>query len=150
MRVTSSIACLGIACVGGAACANESAGKDEVIVADELRSAFYEKAPRALATAMSRAVAARCNTPPKAHGSGTESDPPLGWLCSGEKLHYLRSVYINGERGPHGLVCETGYYKYYGLDFVAELVKEGTCVPVERDRLTYELRVHVERDPNDA
>src|SRR5262245_25727175 len=75
---------------------------EEIVIADELRTAFYEHAPRSLATQMSKAVVAWCSS----DRSGTRA-VAVGWLCRGEKLVYFRSVYLNGEKGPHGLVCES-------------------------------------------
>jgi hypothetical protein len=45
-----------------------SQASDEIVLADEIRTAFYEHAPRALASAMSQAVAAWCSS--KARSSG--------------------------------------------------------------------------------
>ncbi|MBV6417316.1 MAG: hypothetical protein CMLOHMNK_01963 [Steroidobacteraceae bacterium] len=58
---------------------------------------------------------------------------------------YFRSVYINGERGSHGLVCEdydSSTFKYLGMDLVAESIADGSCVPAERySGSEYELYV---------
>ena len=100
------------------------------MLAHELRTAFYGHAPRALATAMSKAVVAWCSSERSAPGSDAVS-----WLCRGANLVYFRSVYINGERGPHGLVCEdlhASTFKYLGLDLVAQSIADGSCVPAER------------------
>jgi hypothetical protein len=50
------------------------------------------------------------------------------WLCRGQELSYFRSVYINGDKGRHGLVCESydaSTFKYFGLHLVAESMAEG-------------------------
>jgi hypothetical protein len=104
---------------------------EEIVIADELqlRTAFYEHAPRALATAMSKAVVAWCSSEggaPEAHA--------VSWICRSANLVYFRNVYINGERGPHGLVCgghDAPTFKYLGMDLVAESIAHGSCVPVD-------------------
>jgi hypothetical protein len=87
----------------GPLCAGDSRAQasGEIVIADELRTAFYEHAPRSLATEMSKAVVSWCSS----DRSGPRADA-VSWLCRGEKLVYFRSVYINGEKAPHGLVCE--------------------------------------------
>jgi hypothetical protein len=37
-------------------------GGDEIIIADEVRTAFYEQAPRSMAAVMSKAVGSWCST----------------------------------------------------------------------------------------
>jgi len=116
-----------------------SQASDEIVLANELRTAFYEHAPRALASAMSQAVATWCSSK---HGAA-ESDA-LSWLCAGGNLVYFRSVYINGDKGPHGLVCEhyDGHaFRYLGLDLAAESVADHSCVPAASDGSRYELVV---------
>ena len=77
----------------------------------------------------------------------------LTWLCRGQELSYFRGVYINGKKGPHGLVCEEhdiSTYKYLGLDFVADAVAGGTCVPAEFDGEAYEVYVEGDNADGDA
>jgi hypothetical protein len=118
--------------VAGLFCADDARaqGSEEIVIADELRTAFYEHAPRALSTAMSKAVVAWCSSERRA----PEADA-VSWLCGGTNLVYFRSVYINGERGSHGLVCQdldAPTFKYLGMDLVADSIADGSCVPVER------------------
>lgn len=114
----------------------ENHSLQEIVLADELRTAFYERAPAPLAATMSSAVRLRCMS----SAPDTETVP---WLCSG-RLVYLRSVYVNGARGRHGLVCAndgTSTLKYFGTDLVAEVVAHGSCVRAEFDGNTYKLHV---------
>jgi hypothetical protein len=102
----------------------------EIVIEDELRTAFYEHAPRSLVAAISKAVVAWC-----ASDRGAPEPEAVGWLCRGENLVYFRSVYINGKRGSHGLVCtdyDTATFKYLGMDLVVESIADGSCVPAER------------------
>jgi hypothetical protein len=114
----------------------------EVVVADEIRTAFYEQAPRTLAAAMYKAVSSWCSTADRhriADAGGANAET-VGWLCGSQKLHYFRSVYITGEKGSHGLTCENKY-KYMGVDMVNESIEHGSCVPAEldSDEKTYQL-----------
>ena len=105
----------------------------EVILAHELRTAFYERAPFTRAAAAAKAVRAWC--------SGADRDSG-GWLYAKKELRYFRSVYVNGDKGPHMLVCEdngTSSLKYFGVDLVDGLIEEGACVSVEFNGTTYEL-----------
>ncbi|MCP5146349.1 MAG: hypothetical protein H6978_16180 [Gammaproteobacteria bacterium] len=108
----------------------EAARGQDVVIADELRTAYFERAPRGLARSMSKAVSEWCST-----DSGGPEAEAVGWLCQHTKAMYFRSVYINGERGFHGLVCRTmdsPRFKYVGMDVVEESLVDGECVPVER------------------
>jgi hypothetical protein len=115
----------------------------EIVVADELRSAFYEKAPSAMAAAIGNAVKSWCSSPERSQfaGKGEANSKTVEWLCGRQKLHYFRSIYITGEKGPHGLVCGEGSsYRYLGVDFVNESIKYGGCVPAEsEEKKTYQL-----------
>jgi len=124
--------------VGGAS-ENDAA---EVVIADELRTAFYEHAPRALATLMSKAVISWCAKFSQNVATTSEANDDLGWLCRGQRLAYFRSVYVNGEKGRHGLVCEangTTSLKYFGIDLVADLIEGESCVSAEFDGEKYSL-----------
>jgi hypothetical protein len=53
-------------------------------------------------------------------------------------------VYINGARGRHGLICEDNgisTLKYLGMDLVADVLEDGSCVPAEFDGSVYELYI---------
>ena len=117
----------------------DTQSSQEIVIADELRTAFYEHAPRSLATTMSKAVVSWCSS----YRNESEADL-VSWLCRGDKLVYFRSVYVNGAKGRHGLVCEnngTSTLKYFGMDLVADVVADGSCVQAEFDGSVYELYV---------
>jgi hypothetical protein len=129
-------------------CARESQARSEpIVIADELRTAFYEHAPRALATEMSKAVVSWCSS-----DRGKPKVDVASWLCRGEKLTYFRSVYVSGGKGPHGLVCESSGIStlvFFGIDLVTEVVADGLCVAAEREYGSlYKLRV--DKDGDDA
>jgi hypothetical protein len=128
------------------ASANEAdasnSGTEEIVIADEVRTAFYEHAPRSLAAAMSRAVDSWCssaNRIPDGHEAKAET---VSWLCGRQQLSYFRNVYVIGTMGSDGLVCEnngTSTLKYFGTDLVDEVVADGSCVPAEFDGTRYRL-----------
>jgi hypothetical protein len=68
----------------------------------------------------------------RAHGTGSRCRE---LALRGQNLVYFRSVYINGELGSHGLVCQDldePTFKYLGMDLVADSIADASCVPVER------------------
>jgi len=120
-------------------------GEELIIIADEARTAFYERAPGSLAGEMSKAVGSWCSTADRRRiaDSGKANAETVGWLCGRDKLRYFRNVYVTGTKGPHGLVCEsngTSSLRYFGVDLVNESVEFGSCVPVELDGTVYQLR----------
>jgi hypothetical protein len=130
----------------GSASANEvdtgDSGTAEIVVADEVRTAFYEHAPRSLAAAMFRAVESWCSKAGRTPDEHEAKAETVSWLCGGQKLSYFRSVYVTGTVGSHGLVCEnngTSTLKYFGTDLVDEVVGDGSCVLAELDGTTYRL-----------
>jgi hypothetical protein len=117
---------------------------EEIVLAHELRTAFYERAPKSLARAMSSAVVAWCSA-----GRNESGERAASWLCRGQKLVYFRSVYVSGGKGAHGLVCEdngTSSLRYFGMDLVADVIGDRSCVPAEFDGSRYELYVDEDRD----
>jgi hypothetical protein len=120
-------------------------GGKEIIIADEVRTAFYEQASRSLAGVMSKAVGSWCSTEDRGRvaDSGKSNAGTVGWLCGRDKLRYFRNVYVTGTKGPHGLVCEnngTSNLKYFGVDLVRESIEFGSCVPAELDGTVCQLR----------
>jgi hypothetical protein len=107
----------------------ESAETETIVLQDEMRTAFYEHAPANLASSMARAVRSNCANPQQ--GSTVPA-----WLCSRPHLRYLIDVYLNGAKGTHGLVCDDGgtfELKYFGVDLVADLISDHTCLNLEYD-----------------
>jgi hypothetical protein len=106
-------------------------------IAEGLRTAFYEHAPRSLATAMSKAVVSWC-----ASDRNEPRADAVSWVCQAQRLVYFRSVLLDGAKGRHGLVCEDDETsKYLGMDLVAEQVSAGVCVPAEFDGSLYKLLI---------
>jgi hypothetical protein len=117
--------------------ARTQVAEEIVLGPEELRTAFYERAPRAFVSAMSKAVAASCSSDSIVPAANAGS-----WLCLGAKLTYFRSVYIDGRNGPHGLVCEDydlPTFMYLGVDLVVDAVASGSCVRAEFDGSRYEV-----------
>ena len=73
-------------------------GGDEIIIADELRSAFYEKAPSKVDAAISKAVGLWCLTAERRQfaDKSQANAKTVQWLCRSQKLHYFGNVYITG------------------------------------------------------
>jgi hypothetical protein len=125
--------------IASAIYANDSDGSElpDISIADEVRTAYYEHAPRRLAAAMSKAVDSWCSAARQMSKPGASS-----WLCRKQKLAYFRSVYVTGTKGGHGLVCEgngTSTLKYFGVDLVNDVVTGGSCVLAEFDGTVYRL-----------
>lgn len=98
--------------------AGESVAEEEVIVADVIRAAFYESAPRSIVAPMRSAVAMAC-----AERSATE-----GWLCGGQPLRFLRAVLVDGTRSPNGSYVCRGSDEDNVKFFTAEMVED--CAPL--------------------
>jgi hypothetical protein len=114
-----------------------AAGNSEIVFSDEIRTAFYERAPHSLGTKMSNGVISFCASSNKAIELHVKS-----WLCAKNKLNYFRSVYVTGSKGPHGLICEasgSSFFKYLGTDLLEQVTEEGSCVVAEFDGEKYEL-----------
>ena len=95
---------------------------DQIIVADELRTAFYEAAPAKIAKSMRAAVVTAC----------AEHDV-TGWMCNGQSLSFLRGVYVNGFKQTKGYVCEgMSDVKHLPPDLVEGNETEN-CVAVSYD-----------------
>jgi hypothetical protein len=149
--------CATAALAAASAYANEvsPSGRVEIVVADEVRTAFYEQAPPSLAAAMSRAAGSWCSSADRHRvaDSRKSNAETVGWLCGKHKLRYFRNVYVTGGRGPHGLVCEdngTSNLKYFGVDLVAAIIEEGSCVPAECDETAYQLHFESVNAGSDA
>jgi hypothetical protein len=140
VKHTASIALIA-ALVANSVHADDVTESQEIVLTHELRSSFYERAPRSLAAAMSNAVDSWCSTADGASYPDQATADALSWLCRKEELSYFRSIYINGSKGRHGLVCETFDAKYLGMDLITESVANGSCVPAEFDGSVYELYI---------
>ena len=113
------------------------AGNSEIVFSDEIRTAFYERAPNSLSTKMSKGVTNFCASSNKAIESHVNT-----WLCAKNKLNYFRSVYVTGSKGSHGLVCEasaSNFFKYLGTDLLEQVIENSSCVVAEFDGEKYEL-----------
>jgi len=116
----------------------------EIVMTHELRTAFYEHAPLTRSAAVSKAVRSWCSGADRERvaNSNESNAETVGWLCAKNELRYFRSVYVNGGKGPHILVCEdngTSGLKYFGTDLVADVLEGGVCVSAEFNGTTYEL-----------
>lgn len=120
-----------------------SNGQVDIVVADEVRTAFYERAPPSLIAEISKATSFWCWTANRGTDGKKSNAETVGWLCERHKLRYFRNVYVTGARGPHGLVCEdngTSRLKYFGVDLVEAILKSGSCVSAELEGTEYRLR----------
>ena len=89
--------------------------EEEVIIAHEVRIAFYEIAPASIAESMRVAVTLAC-----------ANLPTDGWLCSGRPLVFLRAVYVTGDKKLAGVVCPGNDSE--AIEFYAPDMIEGGCV----------------------
>ena len=122
-----------------------SAETETIVLQDEMRTAYYEHAPAHLASSMEIAVQAYC-----ASSQRGLTTPP--WLCAPPHHQYLRNVYLNGTKGPHGLVCnDAGLFKlkYFGVDLVADVLNDHTCLNLEYDGRAFHVVVAQARSGGD-
>jgi hypothetical protein len=111
--------------------AHAQSADPEIVLYSLPRTAFYEWAPRAMASSIRDAVLRHCrrSTPSAATG---------GWYCSDLSLSFFRDVSVLGERRKTGLACDpntvTPNLRYYTEDmFHGEDVR---CVFVAYDAKT--------------
>ena len=147
--------CAGVALVASLVCVDDTGAQSsqEIVLAHELRTAFYELAPRSLSAAMSEAVASWCSAAAEEPSRDDSEPEPSSWLCLGQERSYFRSVYINGKKGRHGLVCENHYassFKYFGMDLVFDVLADRTCVVAEFNGEAYELYVESSHADDDS
>jgi hypothetical protein len=100
----------------------------EIVLYSLPRTAFYESAPRAMASSMREAVKQHCRRP-------TRSEATVSWYCSDVSLRFFRDVSVLGEQRKTGLACDsntlTPNLRYYTEDmFLGEDVR---CVFVAYD-----------------
>jgi hypothetical protein len=95
---------------------------------EQVRIAFYEAAPRAMARSMRGAVSQRCRIQATA-----EPNASL-WYCSGDSLLFLRGVNILGDRYRTGFACDESAmpeFRFYTEDmFVGDEIQ---CVFIAYD-----------------
>ena len=108
--------------------AHAQSADSEIVFYSLPRTAFYEWAPRAMASSMRDAVSQQCRRP-------TRSQTTASWYCSGLGLSFFRDVSVLGERRKTGLACDpntiTPNLRYYTEDmFLGEDVR---CVFVAYD-----------------
>lgn len=112
--------------VGAAA---QSTSREEIVLADPVRAAYYEAAPRAVAASMRRAALHSCAS---RAGAVSRSGDIYRWLCDGTHLAFLREVDVLGNKLKIGFVCqhEWANLKYYVDEQIALAVEEARCVTV--------------------
>ena len=99
------------------------AENDQIIVGDELRTAFYEVAPKNLKASMRNAVDDACAQ----HGARF-------WFCRSEPLSFLRGIYVSGFQQKKGYVCPSlgmEDWTFFPPD-IAE-AEDSTCVRISYD-----------------
>ena len=93
----------------------------DIVLESHVRIAFYETPASRMQASMAEAVKRECRVT-------LSSKTRPGWLCSGEALHYVRSVNVLGNRSNTGFVCEgEGSLKYYPPDMFGD---ESNCLAV--------------------
>lgn len=112
-------------------------GNDEVIVADRVRTAFYERAPRSIRDDMRRAFVAACEAGKKDPPKDFDGKPvEIGRICGGQPLLFLREVIVTGPKLREGWICVDEDFDHlkYVLD---DMLGSSTCVKANYD---YETR----------
>jgi hypothetical protein len=110
--------------------AGEDTPREEIVLADTIRAAYYKVAPRDLAASMRRAVAESCDARAAANGSRLVDGDP--WLCDGTALAFLREVDVFGDRLEIGFVCRGRWARrvHYVDEQISHAIEERKCVPV--------------------
>jgi len=141
MRLFSVLALLLVACpTVGYSKEKHKSELEEVVVADELASAFYERASKSLASQLSSAVQKWCSKGASYISSGTPNAEVTNWLCTEARHSFYRNVYINGYRGAHGIVCSAkSTPRYMSQQMVDGALDFGTCVSAVLDESAYVL-----------
>ena len=121
---------------------SSKSGLEDIVLADQIRIAFYEVAPRSVGASMRRAVEEVCARHEPAEASGdtrTESSKAV-WLCSGKSLGFLRAVVVTGSKMTVGYVCDAEFVdsgvRYYTVDMFTD---DTACVSVS---YSYDLKKH--------
>ena len=82
----------------------------EIVLYSLPRTAFYEWAPKAMASSLRDAVKRQCRRPTRSETTGS-------WYCSDASLSFFRDVSVLGERRKTGLACDpntvTPNLRYY-------------------------------------
>jgi hypothetical protein len=110
---------------------------EQVVLADLIRIAFYEVAPRSVAASMRKAAKQAC----RAHGQrkASERDPgdvaKAAWLCSGSPLVFLRAVNVMGYKLQMGYVCDAAAFLSAGMKFYMSdlFTDDAPCVSISYD-----------------
>ena len=137
--LTLSLCCTALG--SAPAFAGKASDLSEVVVADEIRWAFYEKAPASIAAAMGRATRVWCSGTEGRHFQALSeaSAKTSEWLCGKPNPYYYRNVYITGARGVQGIACKYNY-KYMSIDMASEAIEDGSCVVADsEEKDTYRL-----------
>ena len=107
-----------------------AATSDEIIVADEVRVAFYEKAPPIVAASMKKAVAELCRRDP----TRSPTRKGHGWICYGSALNFLRAVELTGNKLSIGFVCDDKTYPQTLRYYLSEMLDDNpSCAGISYD-----------------
>jgi hypothetical protein len=121
---------------------------DEIIVADRIRTAFYERAPRSVRDDMRRALVAACEAGKKDPPTDYEGNPvDIERICNGQPLAFLREVIVTGPKLREGWVCvdeDLERFRYILLD----MIRSGTCVKANYDYDTRRITVDLAWRPD--
>lgn len=103
---------------------------DEVVIADSIRMAFYEKAPLSVAASMKNGVEDFC----RRDSYKTATRHQLLWLCDGSKLNFLRGVDLGGYKHPVGFVCDDKNYALTLRYYLSEMLDDNpNCAGLSYD-----------------
>jgi hypothetical protein len=133
---------------GFAASAEPPEPDGDVIIADRVRTAFLERAPRALRRQMLRALAAACMAARRAplkdeNGNVLDVAP----LCDSTRLDFWREVLVTGPRLEEGWICADPDGHNDRFEYLVEdMLDDEPCVIVLYDyaerRMTVDLTLH--------
>ena len=96
----------------------------DITIADEIRTAFLEKAPQDLSLSMRKAVVTYCSR------TGAKATS----LCGRGELYFLRSVLVTGKKTNVGYVCAVASIDSTLTYFTEDMLYHSTgCAKVSYD-----------------
>jgi hypothetical protein len=125
---------------------------DEIVIADRVRTAFYERAPGAVRRKMQRALSVACaaarREPLKdADGRPLDVEP----FCNETKFHFWREVIVTGPRLEEGWICADPKGDYDRFRYLTpDMLEDEPCVMATYDyteeRITVDLTLRMDAE----
>ena len=113
--------------------AGAEAEPGDVIFADRVRTAFYERAPGALRSEMRRALRAACDAAKQRPPLDDDGKPlNVAVICGNPAPLFYRDVLVTGERLEDGWICVNTFFARF-VYVVDDMLEDESCVRVTYD-----------------